>query len=327
MADEPPRTAGKARKPSKFQRAADGSMTLMEHLADLRSRLLIAVLVILVGTALGMAFSKDVITFLTQPYCDSQHAVQESSDTLVGCNFNLQSPISHLGLYLKISLYMGLVGTAPIWLYQLWAFIAPGLHRNERKYAYLFIGVAAPLFLSGAVLAYFVVAHGMQFIMILTSADMSIELDLEAYINFYVAVMMVFGIGFEFPLIMLMLNVMGLVTAKRMRGWWRIVVLVSFTFTAIFTPTPDPFGMTALAICMLLLYGVALIVATLNDKRKGITDTDQWDDEEASDIGASDDMTATADVGASNLDDDDYPGEPERRNRFGRRVDGYDDIT
>jgi sec-independent protein translocase protein TatC len=326
MADEPSRSAGKTRKPSKFQRAADGSMTLMEHLADLRSRLLIAVIVILVGTALGMAFAKDVIGVLTVPYCESQHAVQETTDTMVGCNFNLQSPISHIGLYLKISLYMGLVGTAPIWLYQLWAFIAPGLHRNERKYAYLFIGIAAPLFLSGAILAYFIVAHGMQFIMILMDGtDMNISLDLEAYINFYIAVMMVFGIGFEFPLIMLMLNVMGLVTAKRMRGWWRIVVLVSFTFTAIFTPTPDPFGMTALAVCMLFLYGIALIIATLNDKRKGITDEDQWDDEEASDIGVSDDMNATADVGASNLDDEDYPDE--RRNRLGRRVDGYDDIT
>ena len=326
MADEPPRRE-RGRK-TKFQRAADGSMTLMEHLADLRSRLLIAVLVILVGTALGMAFSKVVIEFLTVPYCDSQHAVQETGNGLVGCNFNLQSPISHIGLYLKISLYMGLVGTAPVWLYQLWAFVAPGLHRSERKYAYLFIGVAAPLFLAGAVLAYFIVAHGMQFIMILMNGTgLNISLDLEAYINFYIAVMMVFGIGFEFPLIMLMLNVMGLVTAKRMRGWWRIVVLVSFTFTAIFTPTPDPFGMTALALCMLFLYGIALIVATLNDKRKGITDEDQWDDEEASDIGASDDDMTTADVGASNLDDDDYPAEPEKRNRLGRRVDGYDDIT
>lgn len=330
MADAPPRRARRERKPSKFQRAADGSMTLMEHLADLRSRLLIAVLVILIGTAAALALSKNVIVLLAEPYCESQHAVQETGNGLVGCNFNLQSPISHVSLYLKISLYMALVGTAPIWLYQLWAFIAPGLHRNERKYAYLFIAIAAPLFLAGAVLAYFIVAHGMQFIMLLSGIGedgFNINLDLEAYINFYIAVMMVFGIGFEFPLIMLMLNVMGLVTAKRMRGWWRIVVLVSFTFTAIFTPTPDPFGMTALAICMLLLYGVALIVATLNDKRKGITDEDEWDDEEASDIGSADDMTADATVGASSLDDDDYPGEPERRGRFGRRVEGYDDIT
>jgi len=124
-----------------------------------------------------------------------------------------------------------------------------------------------------------------------------------------------------------MLNVMGLVSAKRMRGWWRIVVVVSFIFTAIFTPTPDPFGMTALAICMLFLYGIALFVATLNDKRKGVTETDEWDDEEASDIGSSSDVDAATSIRAGGLDDEDYPAENDRRNRLGRRVDGYDDIT
>jgi sec-independent protein translocase protein TatC len=326
MADEPPRRATTRRK-SKFERAADGSMTLMEHFADLRSRLLIAVLVILVGTALGLVFSKHVIEFLAQPYCDIPTANVEDSEQVL-CSFTLNSPVSHIALYLKVSLYMGLVATSPIWLYQLWAFIAPGLHRNERKYAYLFIAVAAPLFLGGAILAYFVVSHGIEFIMVLQEGTgFQIALNLEEYINFYLTVMVVFGIGFEFPLILLMLNVMGLVSAKRMQGWWRIVVLVSFVFTAIFTPTPDPFGMTALAICMLFLYGIALVVAHLNDKRKGVTDADQWDDDEAGDIGVSDDLTATADVGASRLDDEDYPSEPERRNRLGRRVDGYDDIT
>ena len=325
MADEPPRRAG--RRKTKFQRAADGSMTLMEHLADLRTRLLIAVLVILVGTALGLIFSKQVIEFLAQPYCNTSGAKVEEGEEVL-CNFTLNSPISHIGLYLKVSLYMGLVATSPVWLYQLWAFIAPGLHRSERKYAYLFIGVAAPLFMGGALLAYFVVSHGIEFIMVLQEGTgFTIALNLEAYINFYLTVMVVFGIGFEFPLILLMLNVMGLVTAKRMRGWWRIVVVVSFIFTAVFTPTPDPFGMTALAICMLILYGIALIVAHLNDKRKGITDEDQWDDEEASDIGVSDDVEVSSSVAASGLDDEDHHGENERRNRLGRRVDGYDDIT
>lgn len=303
-------------------------MTLMEHLADLRNRLLVSVIVILVGTAAAFYFADELIQFLADPYCSaiSGQTVQESGDG-AQCEAVLNSPISHIALMLKISLYAALVGTAPVWLYQLWAFIAPGLHRNERKYAYLFIGIAAPLFLAGAVLAYFVVSHGMEFIMLLASQDFVILLNLEDYLTFFLSVMMVFGIGFEFPLIMLMLNVIGLVNAKRMLGWWRIVVVVSFIFTAVFTPTPDPFGMTALAICMLILYLAACGVAYLNDKRKGITYDDQWDDDEASDIGAADDTGATADVGASNLGDEDYPGENERRNRFGRRVDGYDDIT
>ncbi|MFG3342012.1 twin-arginine translocase subunit TatC [Glycomyces sp. NPDC048151] len=325
MADEPPRRQSKRK--SKFQRASDGSMTLMEHFADLRNRLLVSVLVILVGTGAAFYFADEIITFLANPYCSALGSgVTESGDG-AQCEAVLNSPISHIALMLKIALYTALVGTAPIWLYQLWAFIAPGLHRNERKYAYLFIGIAAPLFLAGAILAYFVVSHGMEFIMLLASQDFVILLNLEDYLNFFLSVMMVFGIGFEFPLIMLMLNVIGLVNAKQMLGWWRIVVVVSFIFTAVFTPTPDPFGMTALAICMLILYLAACGVAYLNDKRKGIVYEDQWDDDEAGDIGSADDLTATADIGASSLDDEDYPGEPERRGRFGRRVDGYDDIT
>ncbi|MFB9662368.1 twin-arginine translocase subunit TatC [Glycomyces mayteni] len=325
MTDDPPRRRGK--RQTKFQRAADGSMTLMEHLMDLRSRLMIAVLVILVGTALGLIFSKHAIEFLAQPYCNTSGANVESGEEVL-CNFTLNSPVSHIALYLKVSLYMGLVATSPIWLYQLWAFIAPGLHRNERRYAYTFIGVAAPLFLGGALLAYFVVSHGIQFIMVLQEGTgFTIALNLEEYINFYLTVMVVFGVGFEFPLILLMLNVMGLVSAKRMRGWWRIVVVVSFIFTAIFTPTPDPFGMTALAICMLFLYGIALFVAHLNDKRKGVTDDEELDDDEAGDIGSSDGVDAATSIRAGGLDDEDYPADNERRNRFGRRVDGYDDIT
>ncbi|MCH7231536.1 twin-arginine translocase subunit TatC [Glycomyces sp. L485] len=318
-----PRREG--RRKSKFQRAADGSMTLMEHLQDLRTRLVIAILVILVGTAVAMVFSKSVIEFLAQPYCSASGAPIEDGEQAL-CNFTLNSPVSHIGLYLKVSLYMALVATSPIWLYQLWAFIAPGLHRNERKYAYMFIGIAAPLFLAGAVLAYFVVSHGLEFIMLLQQdTGLQIALNLENYINFYLAVMLVFGLGFEFPLIMLMLNVMGIVTARKMLSWWRIVVFVSFLFTAIFTPTPDPFGMTALAICMLILYMGAVGIATINDKRRGIHDEPEWSDDEAGDIGEADGVGAADPVGSSEVDEDDE--DPVRRNRLGRRVDGYDDIT
>lgn len=316
-----PRREG--RRKSRFQRAADGSMTLMEHLMDLRNRLMIAVIVILVGTALGMVFAERVIQFLSDPYCNSLASANESGETGT-CEAVLNSPISHIALYLKISLYMALVGTSPVWLYQLWAFIAPGLHRHERRYAYMFIAIAAPLFLAGAVLAYFVVAHGIEFIMLLASSDFVILLNLEDYINFYLSVMVVFGAGFEFPLIMLMLNVIGLVTAKRMLGWWRIVVLISFIFTAVFTPTPDPFGMTALAIAMLILYLAACGVAYLNDKRRGINADEDLSDDEAGDIGEAEGVGAAGPVGPDDLDEDD---EQVRRNRLGRRVDGFDDIT
>ncbi|WP_245598123.1 twin-arginine translocase subunit TatC [Haloglycomyces albus] len=298
----------------------------MEHIQDFRRRLLGAVLAILVGTAVGMYFAQDVITFLSQPYCEVKSDLSDDEASL--CQFNLGSPIDHITIWLKISLYLGLIATAPVWLYQLWAFLAPGLHRNERKYAYAFIAIATPLFLGGVVLAYFVVKHGLQFIMILNGA-FDITIDLQKYIGFYVAVMLVFGLGFEFPLIMLMLNVIGVISAKRMLGWWRIVVFMSFLFTAVFTPTPDPFGMTALAICMLILYLMACGVAFINDRRRAARD-EQWDDDEASDIGTADPVApsqeSTPESDLNEQSDESEDGSNVRRNRLGRPID-FDDIT
>ncbi|MFC4337526.1 twin-arginine translocase subunit TatC [Salininema proteolyticum] len=316
----------KGRK-SRFQRASDGDMSLMEHIQDFRSRLLMAVLVILVGTAVGMYFAQDVIAFLAKPYCELKGGDLSGNDEVL-CDFNVGSPIDNITIYLKISLYLGLIGTAPFWLYQLWAFIAPGLHRRERKYAYMFISIATPLFAAGVVLAYFVVRHGLEFIMIL-NGTFDITVDLQKYIGFYIAVMLVFGIGFEFPLVMLMLNVIGVISAKRMLGWWRIVVFVSFLFTAVFTPTPDPFGMTALAICMLILYLTACGVAAINDKRRAAKEA-KWDDDEASDIGEAESIEPASDLEpvsepASSSVAVDEPDEPEPPRRRGRS--DFDDIT
>ncbi|QSB06759.1 twin-arginine translocase subunit TatC [Natronoglycomyces albus] len=292
----------------------------MEHVQDLRSRLLVAVLAIVVATVIGLFFSQDVISFLSQPYCTMKENLEGREQEI--CQFNLSSPISEFTLMLKVALYMGLVASAPIWMYQLWAFIAPGLHRHERKYAYAFAAIATPLFAGGAFLAYFVVSRGMQFFMNI-NPNFNITIDLEKYINFYLGVMIVFGLGFEFPLIMLMLNVVGLVTAKRMLSWWRIVVFVSFLFTAIMTPTPDPFGMTALAICMIILYLGAVGIASINDKRRGRKEESLADDE------SSDIEEATGVQVASSLDEDDSEGEEGtvRRGRFGRRRNFDSDAT
>ena len=296
-------------------------MTIMEHFHDLRSRLVRSVIAIVAATAISLVFAQDAISFLSQPYCDMKQSLEGREQEI--CEFNLSSPISEFTLMLKVALYMGLVVSAPVWMYQLWAFIAPGLHRHERKYAYYFTTIATPLFMAGAFLAYFVVSRGMQFFMNI-NPNFNITIDLERYINFYLGVMIVFGIGFEFPLIMLMLNVVGLVTAKRMLGWWRIVVFMSFLFTAIMTPTPDPFGMTALAICMIILYMGAVGIAHLNDKRRGTKD-EKYSDDESAPV-----EEATAVEVATTVDGDDSdpaPEQPTRRGRFGRQRRFDDDAT
>jgi sec-independent protein translocase protein TatC len=253
------------RGPSKFQQAADGSMTLIEHIRELRNRLFWASVAILVGFGVGVWLAKPVRRVLQQPYCN----LPTSRDANGECRMvQLGVPDVFL-LDLKIALWVGLIVAAPVWLYQLWAFIAPGLHRHERRYAYAFTAIAAPLFAAGAFLAYFVVEKGLEFLLNFSGDDISTTLEVTRYISFVTSLILIFGVAFEFPLVALMLNVVGIASARRLLSWWRIAVFVFFAFSAVVTPTPDPFGMTALALCLSALYFLAVGVAFLNDKRRG----------------------------------------------------------
>ncbi|ADL46492.1 twin-arginine translocase subunit TatC [Micromonospora aurantiaca] len=256
----------KKRGPSSFARAADGSMTLIEHIRELRNRLFRASLAILVGFGFGIWLAEPVRVLLSKPYCD----LPQSFDAATGkCKFVQLGVADVFLLNLKIGLWVGLIIAAPIWLYQLWAFIAPGLHRHERRYAYVFTALAAPLFAAGAVLAFFVTTKGLEFLLDISGDDIATNLEVTRYISFVTNLILLFGVAFEFPLIVLMLNFVGLASAKRLLSWWRVAVFVFFAFSAVVTPTPDPFGMTALAICLCALYFAAVGVAFINDKRRG----------------------------------------------------------
>ena len=256
----------KKRGPSTFARAADGSMTLIEHIRELRNRLFRASLAILFGFGFGVWLSGPVMHLLQKPYCDLPKARLINGD----CNFVQLGPADLFLLQMKVSLWVGLIIAAPVWLYQLWAFIAPGLHRHERRYAYFFTALAAPLFAAGAVLAFFVTAKGLEFLLDVSGGgDVTTTLDITRYIGFVTNLILLFGVAFEFPLIVLMLNFVGLASAKRLLSWWRVAIFVFFAFSAVVTPTPDPFGMTALAFCLSALYFGAVGLAFLNDKRRG----------------------------------------------------------
>ncbi|MFD2765102.1 twin-arginine translocase subunit TatC [Micromonospora eburnea] len=256
----------KKRGPSNFERAADGSMTLMEHIRELRNRLFRASLAIVGGLIAGFWLADPAFMLLKRPYCrlpDTTNALGECQDLLA------LAPTSAFLLKLKLALWLGLIIGGPVWLYQLWAFIAPGLHRHERKWAYVFVSIAAPLFAAGGVLAYFVVDKGLGFLMEAGVGGLGNQFAAEPYIAFVTNMILLFGVAFEFPLILLMLNFTGVASARRLLSWWRVVIFVSFAFAAIATPDPGPFGMTLLATALSLLYFVAVGVAFLNDKRRG----------------------------------------------------------
>jgi sec-independent protein translocase protein TatC len=257
------------RGPSKFQQAADGSMTLIEHVRELRNRLFWASLGLIAGLIVGFILSHWAFNVLREPYCSLDSSWTLQPDGTKTCDFIVLGVGDQLILRLKIALWIGLIVGAPVWLYQLWAFIAPGLHRHERKWAYIFVAIAAPLFAVGAVLAYLVVGHSLAFIMEAGVLGQSTKLEVTAYIGFVTSMILLFGAAFEFPLILLMLNFTGVTSARRLLSWWRVVIFLSFAFAAIATPDPGPFGMTLLAACMSLLYFIAVGVAFVHDRRTG----------------------------------------------------------
>ncbi|MEU7871346.1 twin-arginine translocase subunit TatC [Dactylosporangium sp. NPDC049140] len=249
-------------------------MTLLEHLRELRTRLFRASIAIVIGLIIGYLLHNYILHILQDPYCllSEKQVRQANHGNLPAgwqCQFVALKVTDPLLLTLKISLYTGLILASPFWMYQLWAFVAPGLHRSERKWAYVFAGLAAPLFAAGAVLAFIVVSKGLEFLINFMPPSTSLLLEAMSYVDFVTGMMLVFGVAFEFPLGIMLANIAGIATGKRLLGWWRIAVFIFFVFAAIATPTADPFGMTFLALCMSVLYFGAVIFALVNDKRRG----------------------------------------------------------
>lgn len=310
---------------TQFARAADGSMTLIEHFLELRSRLFKATLAIVAGMALGYWLSEPVYEILRHPY-----------DTIQETDGQQYLPLQQLEardgfmLRLQIALWVGLIVAAPVWLYQLWAFIAPGLHRRERRWAYGFGMLAIPLFVAGSALAYVVAPQFFEFLIGAGFEDLTIQLNVRSYISDITTLMLVFGLSFQLPVLVLLLNFSGLVSARRLLGAWRVVVFVCFAFSAIFTPDPGPFGMLLLASALCLLYFSAVGVAFINDRRKGRHDpyADLADDE----ISPLDDqlepVTAGDPVGAASaIGDLDPVAEPAPLERRYDDPSRYDDMT
>ncbi|WP_310376312.1 twin-arginine translocase subunit TatC [Catenuloplanes atrovinosus] len=274
-------------------------MTLIEHFRELRSRLFRASLAVVVGFGVGFWLSDYVFELLKQPYCDLPGILEPDG----GCPMTQLGPADGFLLKLKIALWVGLIVSGPVWLYQLWAFIAPGLHKHERGYAYAFVAIAAPLFTGGAVLAYFVVEKGLLFLLQSGVTGLDTQLEVTRYISFVTSLILLFGVAFLFPLLALMLNVVGITSGKRLLSWWRIAVFAFFLFAAVVTPTPDPFGMTILALALSVLYFMAVGVALLNDKRRGRGKSlyEGLDDDQVSplDLGDAEPVTAGSRVGAS----------------------------
>ena len=252
-------TLRRKKGPSKFEQASDGSMTLLEHLIELRSRLFKAALAVVAGLVAGLFLAQPVFDLFKQPYEELPGAT----------NLQVLGPVDGFTIKLQLAMWIGLLVGSPVWMYQLWAFVAPGLHRHERKWAYVFVALAVPLFFAGAVLAWFVVDKSLYFLIEAGIGGLSTSFEAKRYVDFVTTMLLLFGVAFEFPLLLLMLNFTGVVSARRLASWWRAVIFICTLFAAIVTPDPGVFGMLTLAGALALLYFMALGVAFINDKRKG----------------------------------------------------------
>ena len=242
----------------------------MEHIRELRSRLIKAALAIFVGGVLGFVFRNHLIVLLEHQVCDdmSINGIGKRTPQCPNGVLTISGPTTGITLAFKIAIFSGLVLASPVWLYQLWAFLAPGLYKREKRYGLTFIGAAVPLFLAGAYCAYFFLSAIMRALLGFNPTGVAAQLPVDTFLNFVLRMMAVFGVSFVLPLILVVFNFLGILSGARMAKHWRVIVLVIFVFAAIAVPTGDPIGMTVLAAPICVLYFGAVGIALFNDRRR-----------------------------------------------------------
>ncbi|MDP3712859.1 MAG: twin-arginine translocase subunit TatC [Mycobacteriales bacterium] len=236
-------------------------MSLIEHLVELRNRSAKSLAALAVCVVVVFVFWEPAYDFLRQPYCDTRAGAENCDLTAFGI-------FDQFKVRLRVAFIGGAIVSSPVWLYQLGAFITPALHRKEKKYAAGFLAAALLLFLVGTTFAYLTVSRGLDFLLEVGGGDINTLLSIQSYLSFLTLCLLAFGVAFEFPVLVLFLNVVGVFPSSKMRAWRRGMILGIFTGSALITPSQDPFTFCFMAIPIYLLYEACIVIARLRERAR-----------------------------------------------------------
>lgn len=268
----------------------EGRMSVLDHLRELRRRLITVILVIAAGAVVGWFVYNPLLELLKHPYCNIpfQHRLGAMNQSASQCKLQFRAPLDGFTIRLKVSVVAGAVITSPVWLYQLWAFITPGLRRNEKRWTVAFVLTSTLLFAMGMGLAYFTLYKGLSVLITQAGQGTQAALDVTSYISFVILMLIIFGASFELPLLIVMLNAVRVLPFSILKCGQRLGIFLIFLFAAIATPSTDPFTMIAMAVPMVLLFELSVLWCFLYDRRRArrqlAAETEQLPDDVASSV-------------------------------------------
>jgi sec-independent protein translocase protein TatC len=233
-------------------------MTLAEHLAEVRHRFLISAITVSLFGVVAFIFYPQILHFLQEPYCAARGPKE--------CRFLVTNPLDGLTLRIKIGFFGGLLAASPVLFWQLWRFITPGLKARERKYIIPFVSASLVFFLAGMAVAYFSFGHAIHFLMAIGGKSLLNEYNPNQYLTLFLLMMFIFGVTFEFPVVLVAMEMANIVTPKQLLHYWRYALIAITIAAAVFTPSGDPLSMLALALPLTVFYFIAIGVGKLLKK-------------------------------------------------------------
>ncbi|HEV7212037.1 MAG TPA: twin-arginine translocase subunit TatC [Blastococcus sp.] len=259
---------GPSRRRRRRPRDPEATMSLIAHLTELRNRVAKALLALLIATAIAFWWYEHGLgAFIRAPYCGLPAHLRYGGSG-APCGLLVTDVFGGVFIRLKVAFLAGAVLSAPFWLYQLWAFITPGLKRNEKRYGIAFVVASTTLFALGAVLAYISLSAGLKLLLGLAGDGVIVALTAQDYVGFVLSLLVAFGVSFEVPLIAVALNLVGILSHQVLARSRRWIYFLTLVFAAVITPTQDPFTMLLMAVPMMMLFEIAIQIARVVDKRR-----------------------------------------------------------